>query len=343
MPKCQSKDCKVKYAVFNYEGQKKGILCAKHKEDGMIDVKNQRCKKEGCESIRPNFNVEGEKKGIYCDKHKEPNMVNVVNPICKKEGCKSRPHFNVEGEKKGIYCGKHKKLGMVDIKSQRCKKEGCESKCPVFNFEDQTKGMYCNKHKELGMVDVKNPRCKSDWCDTQVNNKKYEGYCMPCFVNNPENADKPGMRNYKTKELEVVNHIKKHFENYSWNFDKKIQDGCSKRRPDIFLDVGTHVLIVEIDENMHSSYECSCENKRIMILSQDVGHRPITFIRFNPDGYIDFNGTKIRSCWSLSKLGVMTISNKKQWSERINKLIETIKHYIENNSEKIIDTIQLFY
>ena len=65
---------------------------------------------------------------------------------------------------------------------------------------------------------------------------------------------------------------------------------------------------------MHSSYECSCENKRIMILSQDVGHRPITFIRFNPD--TDFNGTKIRSCWSLSKLGVMTISNKKQWSEK---------------------------
>ena len=31
---------------------------------------------------------------------------------------------------------------------------------------------------------------------------------MPCFVNNPENADKPAMRNYKTKELEVVNHIK---------------------------------------------------------------------------------------------------------------------------------------
>ena len=68
---------------------------------------------------------------------------------------------------------------------------------------------------------------------------------MPCFVNNPENADKPpAMRNYKTKELEVVNHIKKHFGDYSWNFDKTIQDGCSKRRPDIFLDCGPYVLIV---------------------------------------------------------------------------------------------------
>jgi hypothetical protein len=36
------------------------------------------------------------------------------------------------------------------------------------------------------MVDVVNPRCKSVWCYTQAT-KKYEGYCMPCFVNNPEN------------------------------------------------------------------------------------------------------------------------------------------------------------
>jgi hypothetical protein len=68
-----------------------------------------------------------------------------------------------------------------------------------------------------------------------------------------------------------------------------------------------------------------------MILSQDIGHRTITFIRFNPDKYTDYNGTIIKSCWKLTK-GVMTISNKKQWSERINKLIETIKHYIEYNS-----------
>ena len=81
---------------------------------------------------------------------------------------------------------------------------------------------------------------------------------------------------------------------------------------------------VEVDENNHSSYDCSCENKRIMILSQDVGHRPITFIRFNPDKYKDCNGIIIKSCWSLNKLGIMKISKQKEWDERINKLIETI-------------------
>jgi hypothetical protein len=61
------------------------------------------------------------------------------------------------------------------------------------------------------MIDFKSPRFKNDWCDIHIKNK-YEGYCIPCFVNNPENEDKPAMRNYKTKELEVVNHI--------WVFDR---------------------------------------------------------------------------------------------------------------------------
>jgi hypothetical protein len=191
------------------------------------------------------------------------------------------------------------------------------------------------------MVDVVSPRCKNDWCDTIVT-KKYEGYCMPCFVNNPENADKPAMRNYKTKELEVVNHIKKHFGDYLWVFDRRIHGGVFNRRPDIFLDLGKHIIIIEVDENKHSSYNCACETNRINEIIFNVDYKPITLIRFNPDKYTDFNGTIIKSCWKLTK-GVITISNKKQWSERINKLIETIKHYIEYNSEKMIDTIQLFY
>jgi hypothetical protein len=38
------------------------------------------------------------------------------------------------------------------------------------------------------------------------------------------------------------------------------------RRPDILIDCGTHVIIVEVDENCHKSYESTCENKRICAL-----------------------------------------------------------------------------
>lgn len=45
---------------------------------------------------------------------------------------------------------------------------------------------------------------------------------------------------------------------------------CSKRRPDILIDLETHLIIIEVDENQHKGY--SCENKRIMEISQDLGH-----------------------------------------------------------------------
>ena len=186
--------------------------------------------------------------------------------------------------------------------------------------------------------------CKSEWCET-YGNKKYEGYCLPCFVNNPENKYKPALRNYKTKEIEVVNRITESFPDFSWVSDKKIKDGCSRKRPDLLLDMGTHIIIVEIDENKHTNYDCSCENKRLMEISQDLNHRSVVFIRFNPDHYINEDGIKIKSCWKLNKLGVMSIIKTKQleWDERINILKEQIQYWIDNPTEKTIEIIELFY
>jgi len=37
----------------------------------------------------------------------------------------------------------------------------------------------------------------------------------------------------------------------------------------------------------------------------------------------------------------MTISKQKEWSERINKLIETVKHFIEFKSDEVLNIIPL--
>jgi hypothetical protein len=158
--------------------------------------------------------------------------------------------------------------------------------------------------------------------------------------------DKPITRNYKTKEKNVVDNVIKIFPNFTWISDKKIQDGCSKKRPDLLLDMGSHIIIVEIDENAHTNYDCSCENKRIMTLSQDVGHRPIVFIRFNPDDYIDKKGNKIKSCWKTNKLtGIIHLDKNKlkEWDNRICSLIEQINYWVKNTTNKTIEIIQLFY
>jgi hypothetical protein len=157
--------------------------------------------------------------------------------------------------------------------------------------------------------------------------------------------EKPVAHNYKTKEKDIVDRVKETFPDFTWVHDKKIQDGCSKRRPDLLLDMGSHIIIVEIDENKHTDYDCSCENKRLMELSQDVGHRPIVFIRFNPDDYNDTDGNRIKSCWKVNKLGILQIDKKKikEWELRINTLKTQIQYWITNSTEKTVEIIELFY
>ena len=187
--------------------------------------------------------------------------------------------------------------------------------------------------------------CKSSWCET-VANPRYEGHCLNCFIH--LFPDKPNARNYKTKETAVKEYVLEHFplEKYTWVSDKRVQDGCSRRRPDLFLDLGYQIIIVEVDENQHESYDCSCENKRLMELSQDVQHRQIIFIRFNPDDYLEKN-KNITSCWGINKQGIcaIKISKQKEWKNRLESLKNQIEYWCkeDNITDKMIEVIQLFY
>ena len=184
--------------------------------------------------------------------------------------------------------------------------------------------------------------CKSSWCET-TGSKKYNGYCLPCCIQVCPEIQVS--RNYKTKERDVVDRITQIFTGITWVADKKVQDGCSLRRPDLLLDMGSHIIIVEIDENKHTNYDCSCEHKRLMQISQDLQHRPIVFIRFNPDAYTNQAGALIKSCWGLNKLGVMRIIKHKQkeWEERIGVLKQQIQYWIDNPIDKTIEIVELFY
>ena len=179
-------------------------------------------------------------------------------------------------------------------------------------------------------------------CETR-GNSKYKGHCLNCFIHlfpNEKNC-----RNYKTKEKDVVDRIRQSFTNFTWVADKKVQDGCSRRRPDLLLDLGSHIIIVEVDENKHMEYDCSCEHKRLMELSQDLQHRPIVFIRFNPDAYVNDDGLLVKSCWKPNKSGIIQIakSKQKEWEERMDCLHEQIQYWIDNSTEKTVEIIQLFY
>ena len=223
-----------------------------------------------------------------------------------------------------------------------CKTKGCKTR-PIYNVEGHTKALYCSVHKTEGMVNVKSTTCKSEWCSTRVQ-EKYDGYCLFCYMH--LFPDKPVSRNYKTKEYAVVEYIKTKFPSLNWIADKIINGGCSKRRPDLLLDLLYQIVIIEVDENQHIDYDCSCQNKRIMELSQDLGHRPIIFIRFNPDDY-EKDGINITSCWGQDKKGICVVkkSKKSEWTQRLNVLENHINYWINpaNTTNKTIETIQLFY
>jgi hypothetical protein len=198
------------------------------------------------------------------------------------------------------------------------------------------------------MINVKDKRCKFEDCEIRFN-PKYDGYCAYHFGN--LFPDSPIVKNFKTKERFVVDFIREQYPDFTWKFDKIIDNACSKRRPDIFLDLGFQIIIIEVDENQHQGYEDICENKRMMEISRDVHHRPIVFIRFNPDKYSHCAGSRttannknVPSCFSINRdTGLVKINNKKNWNERLNTLKNNIDEWINKETEKTIEVIPLFY
>ena len=83
-----------------------------------------------------------------------------------------------------------------------------------------------------------------------------------------------------------------------------------------------------------------------MELSQDVYHRPIVFIRFNPDEYIA-KDSKITSCWGINKMGICAIKKTKvkEWAIRLESLKNQIEYWCQPNNitNKTIEILELFY
>jgi hypothetical protein len=334
--RCLENNCN-KQPIFNFFNEKIGIYCKEHKKNNMFDVKSKKCQQDNCNK-RPLFNLPNETIGIYCKEHSKKNMIDVSHKRCQENECNKRPNFNLPNEKIGIYCKEHSKENMINVIDKRCLEEYC-NKIPSFNLPNKKNGVFCNKHKKVDMIDVTHKRCLEDNCDIILTNKKYKGYCLRCFIH--KFPDVKISKNYKVKELFMTDFIKEQFKDEMMIFDK-IVGGCSKRRPDVYVDKFTHVLIIECDENQHR--DTSCENKRTMELFQDFGNRPIVFIRFNPDSYINEIGKKVLSSFKMHKgLDVPIIREQKEWLNRLNILKETIEHWLNIIPNKEVTNEYLFY
>ncbi len=183
--------------------------------------------------------------------------------------------------------------------------------------------------------------CTNPLCDSR-GYEQYRSYCIRCFAH--MHPEEPITKRHKTKESSVIHFLKEAFPDKPWVFDRKVDNGCSRYRPDIFLDLLTHSLIVEVDENQHDSYDCECENKRLMALFQDLGSRPLVLIRFNPDEYTKASGKRMKSCFVYRNVnGLPSVRSPEYWESRLETLRSRIQHYLQIVPDREVTVEHLYY
>jgi EsV-1-7 cysteine-rich motif len=305
---------------------KRPTRCQNHASNGMTNVVSRRCVTTDCDT-RPTFGLES-KKPTHCKEHATEKMNDVISKLCSIVDCDTQPSYGVELNKP-THCKDHSSSDMKDVKNKRCTVTDCYT-LSLFGITLK-KPTHCKEHATEKMFDVINKRCKT--CESTSMNQKYK---PNCFYLNP---DDPRIRNYKTKEQAFMSPLQGKYPEMI--LDRIVIGGCSKRRPDGLLRFSTHSVVIEIDEDQHVGYESICDNKRTMELFQDLGNRPIVFVRLNPDSY-KLAEKRIKGVFSVSKGGTMT-QNKKEFSRRYDSLLEAVKSAISTVPTKTVSSVKLYY
>ena len=350
---------------YNKEGETKPLYCSVHKEDDMVDVKSKSCIYPGCK-LQPSYNKEGEFKPLYCSVHKLDKMVNVKSKSCIYSGCKTIPVFNKEGETKPLYCSVHKEYNMIDVIHNTCIYPCCKSRT-FFGYCGQ-KPSHCGKHKLEYMVTKSKRNCigndEEDCKDMAIYGKDEPLHCedhkLPneiCWLVKKCNncgRDKELLNKYslcgicadvpfyeeskrlnKMKESKMVKYLRENIKDFREILaDKIIDSTCNLYRPDILYDCGTHIVVIECDENQHKRYNwesCSLnrslehmEEKRMYEIMIAYG-LPTIFIRWNPDNF--------------------KVKNNKKYSidKRLEILIKWVKYSMKMEVKEGVIYKKLFY
>jgi hypothetical protein len=310
----------------------------------MINVISKLCYEDNCDK-RPAFNISTETKPIYCSKHKKDNMINVVSKRCIGDNCDKIPLYNISTEKKGIYCLTHKKENMVNVKNKKCKFSKC-TELAIFGIINN-RPSYCYQHKQPNMINLILENkchildCNDEYCNI-IDNIKYcnkhipiekhgmiaKRLCKYCDIMDESLYVCRDCKNIQNKkEWAIVRHLRKVIKTpFEYNSSKMLQ-GCSLKRPDVFFELNTFCVIVEIDEHQHNTYQDTCECARINEIVNGIGGKSVIIIRYNPDTVKNNNNV----------LDIKQI-------DRIELLTQTIKNEISKNYDTfIVKIIQLYY
>ena len=308
--RCEDAECKT-IATYGVEGSTVRTHCSIHGQKlGLIDLATKRCEDDECKTIAT-YGVEGTTVRTHCSIHGQKlGLIDVANKRCEHVGCNTRASYGDPVEKKKKFCVDHKLTGMIDVASKKCEHDGCIT-IPSYGIV-KNRPTHCADHKDDKMSDVIHNQCESCKLTQVTRNGEY------CAVCDEFEKNDGASRKTRDKERAVIralleNNIPNvdYIRVYDVKYNKSIGKACGSYRPDILIDCGTFMIIIEVDEFQHrpryvtnitreidddgierltkrarvvSNYEGSCELTRMINIRFACGV-PCYVIRFNPDPF----------------------------------------------------------
>lgn len=302
-------DCKVKYASYNFPNLPRRY-CNKCQLPGMIDVAIRRCLScdKGATFITPNSL-------LYCKDHKPQNASKIQKTrTCDVRDCLRTPVYSLSVDSVARACELHKLPGMHS-KKKECEFKNCD-RTPIFGFPTH-EAITCKQHRTIGQVRHSTRRCDMISCThfathgfnvgehskcslhasegmTDMFSVKCKSCGMMSIVDGSGICESCDPSAFECKRLEKQNIVMEYIKNttdyltnpeFAARVDRQVLSGCIKQRPDIYIDLGDRILIIEIDEHQHRHMDVECERTRMFDIAQALGGIPVIFIRFNPDNY----------------------------------------------------------
>ncbi|MDD4930618.1 MAG: hypothetical protein PHG66_00495 [Candidatus Colwellbacteria bacterium] len=356
---------------YGKPGSKIAEFCSAHKQADYVDVKHKTCSYPECNKI-PNYGKPGSKTAEFCSAHKQADYEDVKNKTCSYSECNKLPVFGKPGSKIAEFCSAHKQADYVDVKHKICLHPKCGTRATFgLLFQQKTS---CAKHRTPNMYTKNKPKCEHEICKETPNyTDKDDSYplrcgehkldddiqiseanCMICdqvlFIKSDSK-----MCNICAKvDITTIRHekelkVKTLLEESEIDFihDKTSDPSCHKHRPDFLIDCETHYIVIEVDENQHSSYADECETARMVNIQQGIGGPNVLFIRFNPDGYTDSGKNKVRAGITLTRKKRLVSLIKSSMLHPPPYLLSVVKLYYDGDDERNkiteIDVDNLFH
>jgi hypothetical protein len=195
----------------------------------MIDVQHARCSEDGCTKY-PTYFFPDQKKKSYCYLHKLPGMISTrqkkVEELCDITGCEEKSIITQNNIRYCVYHNIFKKKPT----ETKCDVKDCNKKYTIV----QNGVKFCADHNN---IQLKKKECK--YCELKDDS---DYICQECYSNKNK------------KEWMTVRQIRMRINTQFQYNSSSMLNGCSKKKPDIYFELDTHCVIVEIDENQHNGY-----------------------------------------------------------------------------------------